>query len=116
VWLGTSVDPAAHATHIEDRARAQFAEGLLDEAAVLLARYPEDLRAFGAMGYREAFDVLAGRASLEAAIAIDAQRTRGYARRQRTWFRAEPDIHWLPPDRGRLHASLDIVARAMGTP
>ena len=97
VWLGTAPDPATHAVAIETRAREQFADGLLDEAAALLARYPEDLRAFGAMGYREAFDVLAGRATLEEAIDTDARRTRAYARRQRTWFRSEPDIVWLPP-------------------
>ena len=61
------------------------------------------------MGYREAFDVLAGRMGLEEAIAVDAQRTRAYARRQRTWFRSEPDIHWLPPGPGRLDAALALV-------
>lgn len=109
-WLGLAVDPAAHAAVIEARAREQFASGLLDEAAALRERYPEDLRAFGAMGYREAFDVLAGRATLEDAIATDAQRTRAYARRQGTWFRSEPDIHWLPPGPDRLEAALAVLA------
>lgn len=116
VWLGTATDPAQHAQAIEDRARDQFANGLLDEAAALLARYPETLRAFGAMGYREAFDVLAGRSSLEQAIELDARRTRAYARRQRTWFRAEPDIHWLPPDPGRLDAALRVVEESVPVP
>ena len=49
------------------------------------------------MGYREAFDVLAGRADLASAAVADAQRTWAYARRQRTWFRAEPDLIWLDP-------------------
>lgn len=112
VWLGLAVDPARHADAIEARAREQFANGLLDEAAALLERYPEDLRAFGAMGYREAFDVLAGRATLEQAIATDTGRTRAYARRQRTWFRSEPDIHWLPPGAERLGAALTLVRDA----
>jgi tRNA dimethylallyltransferase len=109
VWLGTAVDPSTHPAAIDARAREQFADGLLDEAAGLLGRYPEDLRAFGAMGYREAFDVLAGRSDLEQAIATDGQRTRAYARRQRTWFRSEPDIHWLPAGPGRMTAALDII-------
>jgi tRNA dimethylallyltransferase len=112
VWLATAPDPTRHGAVIEDRARSQFASGLLDEAAALRERYPEDLRAFGAMGYREAFDVLAGRSTLEDAIGLDAQRTRAYARRQRTWFHAEPDIHWLPPGPERLDTALRIV-RAM---
>ncbi len=115
-WLGLAVDPERHAAVIETRAREQFARGLLDEAAALRERYAEDLRAFGAMGYREAFDVLAGRSTLEEAIASDAQRTRAYARRQRTWFRSEPGIHWLPLGRGRLDAALDIARTALRIP
>lgn len=115
VWIGLAPDPARHASAIEARARAQFASGLLDEAEALRQRFPEDLRAFGAMGYREAFDVLSGRSTLEQAIATDVQRTRAYAKRQRTWFRSEPGVHWLPPDRDRtddafrlVRASLDV--------
>lgn len=115
VWLGTATDPARHSGVIAARAREQFATGLLEEAEVLRRRYPEDLRAFGAMGYREAFDVLAGRATLEGAIEADAQRTRAYARRQRTWFRAEPDIAWLPPGAGRLTAALALVDATLAT-
>jgi tRNA dimethylallyltransferase len=112
IWLGTAVDPAQHALHIAQRARGQFVSGLLDEAAELRARYPEDLRAFAAMGYHEAFDVLAGRATIEEAIATDATRTRGYARRQGTWFRAERDIHWLPPGPGRCDLALRTLQSA----
>jgi tRNA dimethylallyltransferase len=116
IWLGTAVAPEDHPAAIEARVRAQFASGLLDEAAGLLERYPEDLRAFGAMGYPEAFDVLTGRSSLETAIARDVQRTRGYARRQRTWFRSEPDIVWLPPGPDRLTRALDLVGPIGGRP
>lgn len=112
-WLGTAVDPALHATAIEARARDQFATGLLDEAAVLRDRYPEGLRAFGAMGYREAFDVLAGRVTLEEAIATDTRRTRAYARRQGTWFRSEPDMHWLLPGPGRLEEALGVIGAVL---
>ena len=52
------------------------------------------------------------RTSLERAILRDIERTRSYASRQRTWFRAEPDIHWLPPGprvrRGRPAVSPDL--------
>lgn len=108
-WLGTSPDRAQHAAAIEARARQQFADGLLDEAAGLRARYPDDLRAFGAMGYREAFEVLAGRSTLDEAIETDTRRTRAYARRQETWFRSEPDIHWLGAGPDRLHVALRVV-------
>jgi tRNA dimethylallyltransferase len=116
VWLGTAPDASAHALAIERRAHDQFAGGLLDEAAALLEHYPEDLRAFGAMGYREAFDVLAGRATLDEAIATDARRTRVYARRQRTWFRSEPGIAWLAPGTERVGSAMRLVDATLGRP
>jgi tRNA dimethylallyltransferase len=115
VWLGLVVDPVAHAIAIEARARAQFAGGLLDETAVLRDRYGEDLVPFGAMGYREAFDALAGRRTLESAINRTIERTRSYASRQRTWFRSEPDVHWLPAGPGAIEAAMDITRSVLGT-
>jgi len=53
------------------------------------------LPAFSATGYEEAFDVLDGRATLEEAIERNIARNRQLARRQRTWFRAEPGLNWL---------------------
>jgi tRNA dimethylallyltransferase len=99
-WIGLTRDPADHRRAIEARAREQFAGGLLAEAERLLRHYPPDLPAFSAMGYREAFELLAGRGDVESAIAEDARRTWAYARRQRTWFRSEPGIAWLPVGEG----------------
>ena len=106
VWLGLTVEPDRHLRAIETRVREQFCGGLLDEAAGLRDRYGEDLRPFGAMGYREAFDVLAGRSTTDAAVSRTAERTRSYASRQRTWFRAEPEMHWLMD-------GPDVVGRAL---
>jgi len=109
LWLGLAREPAEHRHAITARVEAQFAAGLLDEAAELRERYPEDLPAFSAMGYREAFDVLAGRTDIETAKARDARRTWAYARRQGTWFRSEPDIHWLEPGEGAMQRALTLV-------
>ena len=124
LWLGLRAPAAQHRAAIADRARAQFASGLLEEAAALWANHREGLPAFSAMGYREAFDVLAGRSSLADAIERTTLRTAAYARRQRTWFRAEPGVAWLDTGEGRVteeatervSAFLDAVgeARARG--
>ena len=95
LWLGLTVDPPTHREWIANRARAQFDAGLVEEAAALLERYSPTLLAFNAIGYREAFGVLEGSLTREEAIARDAARNVAYARRQRTWFRREPDIEWL---------------------
>jgi tRNA dimethylallyltransferase len=100
-WLGLALERDEHRRRIRRRVDEQFERGLLAEAAQLRERFPEDLPAFSAMGYREAFDVLAGRATLEQASSVDAMRTWAYARRQRTWFRSEPDIDWIAAGEGR---------------
>jgi tRNA dimethylallyltransferase len=113
-WLGLSASPERHRRAIEARARAHLTGGLLDEASALRERFGPDCRAFSAMGYREAFDVLDGRCDLETAIATDAARTWAYAKRQRTWFRAEPGIEWLAPDGDAIGAACRIVRRRLG--
>ncbi len=96
-WIGLSVEPGAHRAAIGERVGHQFASGLLEEASTLRARFGDAPRAFSAVGYREAFDVLDGHRSVDDAIEATAQRTWAYARRQRTWFRSEPGITWLDP-------------------
>ena len=89
------MDPASHRERITARARAQFATGLLEEARRLRERYDPRLPAFSAIGYREAWSVIDGDRTLEAAIELDALRNAQFAKRQMTWFRAEPEIGWL---------------------
>jgi tRNA dimethylallyltransferase len=96
-WLGLRPDPDAHRLAIQERARAQFDAGLVEEAAALRERFDPDLPAFSAIGYREAWAYLDGQMDREAAIALDAQRNVDFARRQATWFRSERVIEWLEP-------------------
>ena len=95
VWIGLTVDAAAHADRIAARARAQFDAGLLDEAQTLRERFDPGMPAFSAIGYREAWAVLDGELTRDAAIELDSRRNVAFAKRQRTWFRAEPGIDWL---------------------
>jgi tRNA dimethylallyltransferase len=94
-WIGLTVDPPIHARWIAERARAQFDAGLIEEARALRKRFDPSLPAFSAIGYREAWAVLDGELTRDAAIELDARRNVAFAKRQRTWFRAEPGIHWF---------------------
>jgi tRNA dimethylallyltransferase len=105
-WLGLELAPTTHATWIANRARAQFDAGLIEEARALRARFDPTLPPFSAIGYREAWAVLDGESDRETAIERDAQRNIAFAKRQRTWFRSEPDIAWLDA------AAPDLLARA----
>ena len=71
-----------------------FAAGLIEETRGLLARYGP-VKALDSLGYRQAMDVLAGILSEETAIAAAQQGHRNYAKRQLTWFRREPEVHWI---------------------
>jgi tRNA dimethylallyltransferase len=95
-WVGIEVPPDELRDRIATRAREQFQAGLVEEADALRRRYDPNLRAFSAIGYREAFAVLEGTLGVEDAIEVDAARNVSFARRQRTWFRSEPGIEWLP--------------------
>ena len=79
---------------LNQRAAAMFADGLIEETRGLLERYGP-IKALDALGYRQALAVLAGTMSEEAAIAAAQQGHRNYAKRQLTWFRREPDVHWI---------------------
>ena len=48
-----------------------------------------------AIGYKELADALAGRTSLDEAVAQIKQSSRRYAKRQLSWLRRDPDNHWI---------------------
>jgi tRNA dimethylallyltransferase len=76
------------------RCAEMFAAGLLQEAKALLACYGL-IKALDSLGYRQAVSVLLKGISEKVAIAEAQQGHRNYAKRQMTWFRREPDVHWL---------------------
>ena len=113
-WIGLEVARDEHARRIAARARAQFDAGLIDEAVGLRQRFDPSLPAFSAIGYQEAWAVVDGTLSLDVAIEQDARRNVAFAKRQRTWFRAEPDIAWLDatatdPFEASLAAAMSIL-------
>jgi tRNA dimethylallyltransferase len=84
---------------IDARVDGMMARGFLEEVSRLLDEgYPPALKPMQGLGYRRLCDHLAGRTSLEAAVAAVKTDTRRLAKRQRTWFRGERDAEWVPPD------------------
>ncbi len=75
---------------IEQRVEAMLAAGWLAEVAGLLARYPPDLKPLKSLGYRHLAAHLQGGLSLAAAVEAIKRDTRRYAKRQLTWFKADP--------------------------
>jgi tRNA dimethylallyltransferase len=92
---------------IEERLEVMLAQGWLAEVQGLLQRYPPSLKPLQAIGYRHLINFLCGRWTWEEAVNLLLRDTRRYAKRQLTWFRADPEVRWFSPDQlGALHASL----------
>ena len=79
---------------IEERVDEMFARGLIDEVAGLLRMNPSETP-LQAIGYKEVIGYLRGERSLEEAKLLVKRATKRYAKRQFTWFRKEPGIHWV---------------------
>ena len=76
------------------RCAAMFAAGLVEETRGLLERYGP-VKALDSLGYRQARACWTGSLSVEDAIKAAQQGHRNYAKRQMTWFRREPEVHWI---------------------
>jgi tRNA dimethylallyltransferase len=81
---------------INQRAEQHFANGLVAEVRRLLAEgVPANSNALGAHGYRRVVEFLRGQRDLDSAIEQTKLDVRHYAKRQLSWFRHEPGVHWL---------------------
>jgi tRNA dimethylallyltransferase len=89
-------------------------DGLIEEIKCLLAEgIPEKCTAMQAIGYKEFVDALAGRSSLEIAIAQVQQSSRRYAKRQLTWFRRNENMRWIIRKQDQDSAEILAAARQL---
>ncbi len=95
--VGLICDRAALYRRIEQRIDGWLKLGWLEEAKKLAA-LPLSRTAREALGYRELFDFLAGKMEWESAQQLIKQNTRRYAKRQWTWFKADPRVVWIQTD------------------
>lgn len=97
VKIGLNIDRAELYRRIDERVDGMIENGLIDEVRALLGRYDESCQPFQAVGYREIVDHIKGRITLEEAIRLTKQMSRHFAKRQLTWFRADPEVKWFGP-------------------
>lgn len=96
VQIGISMDRAILYDRIDQRCDQMMEEGFLDEVRSLLARgYHAGLNSMQSLGYRHLCAYLAGQTTLEEAVKTMKRDTRRFAKRQLTWFRADPGIVWI---------------------
>jgi len=94
--LGLNPPRAGLYARIDRRAAAMFEAGLVEETALLVERYGLDCRPLTSLGYAQAIAVLGDEITRDQAVAQAQQGHRNYAKRQLTWFRKDPALHWLP--------------------
>lgn len=96
IKIGLEVERKALYDRINRRVDEMISSGLVEEVRSL---YPyKDRNALHTLGYKEMFEYLDDRISLEEAIDLIRRHTRQYARRQLTWFRRDQAIKWFAPD------------------
>ena len=81
---------------INQRVDIMMENGLLHEAESL---YPlRSLNSLNTVGYRELFDYMDGKTTLDTAVELIKRNTRRYARKQISWFNGDPEVKWFQPD------------------
>ena len=102
--VGLTRERAALSARIEQRARRMVRDGLINEARLLDAR-GLSRAARQALGYRQVLEAPAGTPDEELAEQI-ARATRRFARRQLSWWRADPRISWFDAAQPGLAATV----------
>lgn len=93
IKIGLTADRDTIYDRINRRVDIMMNEGLLEEVKGLLSR--KRLNALQTVGYRELFEYLEGDITLEKAIENIKTNTRRFAKRQLTWYRKDPKVHWF---------------------
>jgi tRNA dimethylallyltransferase len=116
--IGLNPDRAALYEKLNRRCQWMFENGLLAETGTLLAQGASPTgKALTTLGYRQAVAVLTQGVSVSDAVADCQLGTRHYAKRQITWFRAEPDVCWLNGFGNEEHIqkqAMSLVSNATG--
>jgi tRNA dimethylallyltransferase len=93
--IGLNPERNALYTRLNARAAKMFDAGLIDETKRLMDRYGNEARPLSSTGYSQVMQFLRGEIDRKLALWAAQQSHRNYAKRQITWFRREPDVHWL---------------------
>jgi tRNA dimethylallyltransferase len=96
--IALNMDRAVLYERINRRVDAMIVAGFLKEVKSLLASgYAADLKSMQSIGYRHMVDYVQGRSDWEDCVRILKRDQRRYAKRQLTWFGADPQIIWKEP-------------------
>ena len=115
LWIGLDFEPRqALYDRIDLRVSVMLEQGLVQEIKDLLASgIPAKATSLQAIGYKEFVAALEGNGSIEAAADEVRKASRHYAKRQLTWFRRNPGMHWLTRNPGEEFPEILAKARQL---
>lgn len=93
IIIGLQADREIMYNRINQRVDIMLQEGLLDEVQQLYQH--KDLNALQTVGYRELFDYLDGKTTLDFSVEEIKKNTRRFSKRQITWFKRTENVHWF---------------------
>jgi tRNA dimethylallyltransferase len=115
--IGLNPEREALYARINQRAGKMFEGGLIEESQTLFTRYGPAAWPISSQGYKQAVQFLRGELDRESALRAAQQAHRNYAKRQMTWFRREPEVHWLSgfgDDRAIQQTAITAVESELG--
>jgi len=115
VFVVLDMNREEHTSIIERRAAQMLEGGWIEEVERIRARWGDEVRPLGSVGYREVLGHLRDGVSLDETLRLIRKATRVYARRQRTWFKSEPGVSWRSEHAELLQGpGLERIARGLG--
>lgn len=114
--IGLNMDRTELYENIDRRVDSMIGNGLIEEVKGLVEKYGAEVQSLKAVGYKEIVQYINGDCDLKEAIRLTKRNTRRFAKRQLTWFRADPEIEWFTPlspelfsRQGPFHRSLSAA-------
>lgn len=96
--IGLSLPKEELFQKIEFRIKEMLRQGWVEEVRNLLAQgYSPDIKPFLAIGYKQIIKHLSGQIDFSEMVRLIIRETKAYAKRQITWFKADPEINWCHP-------------------
>jgi len=115
--FGLTMSRPALYESIEQRVDQQIRAGLVEEVRALLDKgYSPGLPAMKGLGYKQIAGYLMGEYDLETALELLKRDTRRFAKRQFTWFRAEPEIQWVDVENRNPGETADEIVSLLKRP
>ncbi len=107
--VGIFRESGDHIQAIKLRTKNMIEAGFLDEVKSLMTKYAPDCKPFQSVGYKQAMQYINDELSCEQFMDTMNLETRHLAKNQMTWFRADKEITWLPPDADPIYAYLSML-------